>query len=209
MSDTAALLYVDENRLLPATDPPARQIHIGAGCCIETLAIGMTTEGYDSEVQLLPDGPYGLDEIGRKPVAGIELRPRSATRPDELADAIGRRQTNRKPYTGPLLADIEAEHLRAFLPPDTVDMSTFNDLDAMRPLLDIFYRAYEIEVTTRRLWEERGAGGGSTNSNGAPSATASASRNPVSTDSSDTSSNGRCATATPSGGTAGSPPARR
>ena len=154
VSDTAALLYVDDNRLLPATDPPARQIHIGAGCCIETLAIGMTTEGYDTEVQLLPDGPYGLDEIGRKPVASIELRPRSATRPDELADAIGRRQTNRKPYTGPPLADTEAEHLRAFLPPDTVDMSTFNNLDAMRPLLDIFYRAYEIEVTTRHLWEE-------------------------------------------------------
>jgi hypothetical protein len=154
VSDTAALLYVDEKRLLPATDPPARQIHIGAGCCIETLAIGMTTEGYDTEVELLPDGPYGLDEIGRKPVASIELHSGSATGPDELADAIGRRQTNRKPYTGPLLTETEAERLRAFLPPDTVDMVTFNDPDAMRPLIDIFYRAYEIEVTTRHLWEE-------------------------------------------------------
>jgi hypothetical protein len=154
VSDTAALLYVDEKRLLPATDPPARQIHIGAGCCIETLAIGMTTEGYDTEVQLLPDGPYGLDEIGRKPVASIELRPSSATRPDELADAIGRRQTNRKPYTGPRLTDAEAEEVRGYVPPGTVDMLTFNDPDTMRPLLDIFYRAYEIEVTTRHLWEE-------------------------------------------------------
>jgi hypothetical protein len=154
LSDTATLFYVDEKRLLPATDPPARQIHIGAGCCIETLAVGMTTEGYDTKVELLPDGPYGLDEIGRKPVARIELQPRSTTRPDDLADAIGRRQTNRKPYTGPLLTDSEAEHIRAVLPPDTVDMLTFNDPDSIRPLIDIFYRAYEIEITTRHLWEE-------------------------------------------------------
>ena len=33
-------------------------------------------------------------------------------------------------------------------------MSTFNDPDAMRPLLDMFYRAYEIEVKTRHRWEE-------------------------------------------------------
>jgi hypothetical protein len=154
LSDMAALLYVDEERLLPATDPPARQIHIGAGCCIETLAVGMTTEGYDTNVEVLPDGPYGLDEIGHKPVAHIELRPRSATRPDPLANAIGRRQTNRKPYTGPWLADNEAEQLRSYMPPSHVAISTFNHPDAVRPLLDIFYRAYEIEITTRHLWDE-------------------------------------------------------
>jgi hypothetical protein len=154
LSETTALLYVDQERLLPATDPPARQIHIGAGCCIETLAVGMTTEGYHTAVELLPDGPYGLDEIGRKPVASIELRPGAVTGPDELADAIGRRQTNRKPYTGPLFTETEAERLRAFLPPDTVEMVTFNHPDAIRPLIDTFYRAYEIEVSTRHLWEE-------------------------------------------------------
>jgi hypothetical protein len=154
LSDMAALLYVDEERLLPATDPPARQIHIGAGCCIETLAVGMTTEGYDTSVEVLPDGPYGLDEIGHKPVAHIELRPRSATRPAPLADAIGRRQTNRKPYTGPWLTDNEADQIRSFAPPGHVAVSTFSDPDVVRPLLDIFYRAYEIEVTTRHLWDE-------------------------------------------------------
>ncbi len=59
VSDTEARLYVDERRLLPVTDPPARQIHIGAGCCIETLAVGMSTEGYETDVKLLPDGPHG------------------------------------------------------------------------------------------------------------------------------------------------------
>ena len=154
VSDSGALLYIDERRLLPVTDPPARQIHIGAGCCIETLAIGMSTEGYETDVELLPDGPHGLEEIGRRPVARIELRRGAATRPDELADAIGRRQTNRKPYTGPQLTEAEADKIRSLMAPGTIEVLTFNEPDAMRPLLDVFYRALEIEVTTRRLYEE-------------------------------------------------------
>jgi hypothetical protein len=154
VSDTGALLYIDERRLLPVTDPPARQIHIGAGCCIETLAVGMSSEGYQTDVELLPDGPHGVEEVGRKPVARIELRPGPVTRPDELADAVGRRQTNRKPYTGPLLTDAEADQIRASVPPGTVEVLTFNEPGAMRPLLDVFYRACEIEITSRRLYEE-------------------------------------------------------
>jgi len=154
LSDTSALLYVDERRLLPVTDPPARQIHIGAGCCIETLAVGMSTEGYETDIELLPDGPHGLEEIGRKPVARIQLRRGPVTRPDELADAIGRRQSNRRPYTGPLLTDAEADQIRAQVPPGPIEVLTFNEPNAMRPLLDVFYRALEIEVTSRRLYEE-------------------------------------------------------
>jgi hypothetical protein len=154
VSDTEALLYIDERRLLPVTDPPARQIHIGAGCCIETLAVGMSTEGYETDVELLPDGPHGFEEIGHKPVARIELRPGAATRPDELADAIGRRQSNRKPYTGPLLTDTEADEIRSHIAPGTIEVLTVNQPDAMRPLLGVFYQALEIEVTTRRLYEE-------------------------------------------------------
>ena len=154
LSDTCALFYIDERRLLPVTDPPARQIHIGAGCCIETLAVGISTEGYEADIELLPDGPYGPEETGRKPVARIELRPAPATRPDELADAIGQRQTNRRPYTGPLLTDAEADQICAQVPPGPIEALIFNEPDAMRPLLDVFYRALEIEGTTRRLYEE-------------------------------------------------------
>ena len=154
VSDTRAQLYIDEERLLPATDPPARQIHIGAGCFLETLAIGMSTDGYETDVELLPDGPYGWDEIGRKPAASIELRPAAATRPDALADVIGRRQTNRKSYTGPFLTTSEADSIRAHLLPGHIEVVTLNEPETMRPLLDVFYRALEIEFTTPRLYEE-------------------------------------------------------
>jgi hypothetical protein len=154
VSDTEALLYIDERRLLPVTDPPARQIHIGAGCCVETLAVGISTEGYETDVELLPDGPHGLEEVGNEPVARIQLRPSAATRPDDLADAIGRRQSNRKPYRGPLLTDAEADEIRSRVAPGAVEIMSVNEPEAMRPLLDVFNRALEIEVGTRRLYEE-------------------------------------------------------
>jgi hypothetical protein len=54
VSDTKAIMYVDETRLLPATDPPARQIHIGCGCFLETLRIGSTSFGYQSYIDFYP-----------------------------------------------------------------------------------------------------------------------------------------------------------
>jgi hypothetical protein len=153
-SDTEALLYIDEQRLLPVTDPPARQIHIGAGCCIETLAVGMSGHGYQTDVEYLPEGAHGFDAIGRKPVARITLHEAATARRDKLADFIPRRQTNRKPYTGPFLTDHEADQLHVQAASHKVELLSLNQPDEMRPLLDIFYRAMEIEVTTPRTWEE-------------------------------------------------------
>ena len=154
VSDTEALLYIDERRLLPATDPPARQIQIGAGCCIETLAVGMSESGYETEVEYLPRGAHGLEEVGRKPVARITLRPSASRHRDDLVDVIGQRQTNRKPYTGPLLSDEEAQEIRGQVPSDDVEVLILNQPEEMRPLLDIFYRAMEIEARTPHLYEE-------------------------------------------------------
>jgi hypothetical protein len=54
----------------------------------------------------------------------------------------------------PLLTDAEADEIRSRVAPGPIEVLTFNEPDAMRPLLDVFYRALEIEVTTRRLYEE-------------------------------------------------------
>lgn len=160
-SDVEALLYIDERRLLPATDPPARQIHIGAGCFVETLAVGMSAQSYRTDVEYLPEGPYGLAEVGRKPVARITLRPDDSMTTDgsaHLAAAIRRRQTNRGAYRGPFLTDAEAGEIRARLARtpagSRVEVKTLAAPAEMRPLLDIFQRAMEIEMTTRHLYEE-------------------------------------------------------
>jgi hypothetical protein len=153
-SETEALLFIDERRLLPATDPLARQIHIGAGCLVETLAVGMSARGYETDVELLPSGAHGLEQVGRKPVAMISLRESTSSPRDELADAIGRRQTNRKPYTGPPLTEEEALEVRRQVRSEDIEVLVLDQPDRMRPLLEIFYRAEEIEAKTPHLWEE-------------------------------------------------------
>jgi hypothetical protein len=74
------LLYV--KHLLPETDPPARQIHMGAGCFIELVSIGMSKEGYRTEVDYFPQGDYEVKpfEIAKKPVAKITLAKMTAKR---------------------------------------------------------------------------------------------------------------------------------
>lgn len=156
VSDVETLVYLDEHRLLPMTDPPARQIHIGCGCFIETLVVGATGMGYTTRVDYLPDGSYTLEETGRKPVARITLDKREGLQKDEFYDFIFERQTNRKNYGGPLISDAEVGSLRkSFSDIDgSVESIFLNDPKELRPFFDIFYKAMEIECTTRRLYEE-------------------------------------------------------
>ena len=154
LSDVEALLFIDERRLLPATDPQARQIHIGAGCFIETLVVGMSVHGYEAEVEYLPFEPHGFEEIGRRPVARIALVPNRATGRDSLAEFIPLRQSNRKPYCGALLRADEATQIRRLSKLEHSELRIIAQPEEMRPLLDIFRRAWKIESTTRRLFEE-------------------------------------------------------
>ena len=55
-SDLQTVLYVDEARVLPATDPLTRQIHVGCGCFIETLSVGATSMGFETTVESFPEG---------------------------------------------------------------------------------------------------------------------------------------------------------
>jgi hypothetical protein len=154
VSATQMVLYVDERRLLSVTDPPSRQIHIGCGCFIETLAVGMSAHEYAATVTYLPEGPYSLAQAGRKPVAEITLHKMDVGERDELAGFINQQQTNRKAYTGPLLSYEEADRIRREVDQDGVELLILNGEADMRPFLHIFLRAIEIEVRTPRTWEE-------------------------------------------------------
>jgi hypothetical protein len=56
--------------------------------------------GFATAVQSFPEGIYGLNEVGMKPVAGITLTPAADPRPDELSAYLYARQTNRRPSHG-------------------------------------------------------------------------------------------------------------
>ena len=158
LRNTSALetvLYVDTARLLPVTDPPARQIHIGCGCFIETLSIGASTMGFETAVETFPEGTYGLNEVGVKPVARITLMRATETQPDELSDYIYARQTNRRPSSGGApVSDLQFADIAKCVRESDVQVIGVNDRARMKPLLTIFDRANAIEVQTRHLYEE-------------------------------------------------------
>jgi hypothetical protein len=154
-SELEALLYVDESRLLPVTDPPARQIHIGLGCFIETLSVGAATMGFETTVEGFPEGTYGIEEIGQKPVARISLTADAGVSPDELASYIYARQTNRRPSNvGEPVSDQQFAELAEAVQDNDVEPIGINDRARMEPLVAIFDRAMTIEVETPHLYEE-------------------------------------------------------
>ena len=154
LSATEMLLYVKHT--LPATDPPARQIHMGAGCFIECLAIGMTGEGFETDVVYFPEGDYelGPGELAKKPVARIKLVRNPSLDTDPLYGYIYKRGTNRKPYKGKMINGAEFDQICSLMGPTHSEMIFINSKDAMVQYLDVFSRAMEIETRTKETNEE-------------------------------------------------------
>ncbi len=152
LSPEEALLYVDETRLLPATDPPARQIHMGQGCLLELTAVAATALDRTAEIELFPEGYATERDIGKKPVARIRLRAGGA--PDPLAPIIARRHTVRSAYAGPALTSEEFQSLARATAPRAAQLKftpAGAELDAH---LDRHFAGFTLETMTRRTGEE-------------------------------------------------------
>jgi hypothetical protein len=131
------LLFVDEKRLLPASDPTTRQIHIGQGTFIEMLAVGMTSEGYGTEVDYFPEGIYGVKECGTKPVALITVQKNEGIPVDILSEVIPVRITNRNPYHGPPIRATEWESLKSLAGPTHSAIFTVDEEEEVRKFVRI------------------------------------------------------------------------
>jgi hypothetical protein len=99
MTPTGMKLFVDRSRLLPASDPPARQTHISQGTFLELLEIAARQFGYRAEIDYFPEGEYGNTTVDDRPVAAITLQPDPKAVPDPLFAEIPRRQTNRRAFS--------------------------------------------------------------------------------------------------------------
>jgi hypothetical protein len=105
-------LYVDPDRLLPETDPVYRQIHIGQGTFLETLAIAANGLGYKAKIDYFPEGLYGNTELLDKPVAAIELLQKTDLNKDPLFNALLLRHSNKREYDNYRLSSAELNSLR-------------------------------------------------------------------------------------------------
>ncbi len=121
--DDALTVFADSDRLLPATDPPARQTTIGFGAFLELLRQAAAQGGHALAVKPFPEGePYPtLDE---RPVAQVQFRKDAAVERDPLFAQILRRRTTRAVFaadrpvdpgtlTGIIEAATEGVHVQA------------------------------------------------------------------------------------------------
>lgn len=140
-------LYVDPERLLPATDPFYRQIHIGQGTFLETLAIAATGIGHEAKIDYFPQGMYSNTELLDKPVASIELIERPGLAPDPLFAQLLSRHSNKREYDNRSLTQAETETLHTFHGQENNHPLTIvNSAEAKRHFEQILTDAMQIEV---------------------------------------------------------------
>jgi len=153
LNENEMLFYVDKNILLPATDPLSRQIHIGAGCFIETLVIGISSFGYKTNIEYFPKGYNSSNDFGVKPVAKISLTKKELSE-HPLAKQIYKRQTNRREYKGNIITQTEFNAIDKLVENSHSQMIFTNDEQEMKAYFNVFYKGFEIESKTFRTNEE-------------------------------------------------------
>ncbi len=143
-------LYVDPERLLPETDPFYRQIHIGHGTFLETLAIAATGLGYRAGIKYFPAGMYGNTELSDKPVASISLLKDASVQPDPLFKHLLTRHSNKREYQNKPLTLSELKSLQDFHHSNSASKLTLLDTPvAQQKLEQVLTQAMKIEVGDR------------------------------------------------------------
>lgn len=148
------LLYVDETKLLPKTDPSVRQIHISCGCFIEALAIGCSGIGFESEITLFPNDLYKHEDIGKKPVALIKLTQNKSLLKHPLFDYIFQRKTNRSIYYSDSFSKEDFEMVKQNCNIFYSQIAYFKDSKEIENYKSFFSKAMQIEFNTLSTNEE-------------------------------------------------------
>lgn len=105
---TTLELHLDEGRVLPAADPDHREMLLACGAALLNLRLAIRSLGIAADVRVLPNPEQpGLLAVIRP---DGHVQPSIADR--QLADAINRRHTNRRPYLDDPVPDVVLHQLR-------------------------------------------------------------------------------------------------
>jgi hypothetical protein len=151
------VLTCDPNRLLPETDPFARQIMMSHGTFLELLDLAARERGHRAEIELFPAGPYDPREAPDRPIARIRLVAEPANPRDPLFTQILRRRTNRSVYD--LARPVPAAAWQAMAAAIGPHPLRFGQVgpeapDALQRHRDVAAEAWKIELTTPRAMLE-------------------------------------------------------
>ncbi len=147
-------LYIDQDRLLPETDPYARQIHISHGAFIELLDLAARYYGYLIDIHYFPQGMLDNTLVSDKPIAHIQIIKSKIAEPDHLFNSIFDRVSNKRKYDDkPISTDILTQ-LTLALYEDVSSLSFTNDPRLLKTISSITNSAMQIETEDHRRNDE-------------------------------------------------------
>jgi hypothetical protein len=147
------VLAVDTARLLPETDPFARQVTIGQGTFLEILVLALREQGFEPRVEIFPDGEYG-ERPDDRPVARVTLERSDRVRHDPIFERVRSRRTNRSSYLEREVAPPTLAALLATSRSPAVEVRATLEPGLRARLAALALAAFEVEVMTERTWRE-------------------------------------------------------
>ncbi|WP_300297698.1 hypothetical protein [Ferrovibrio sp.] len=147
------MLHVDRTRLLPETDPFARQIVIGHGTFLELLALAAGAEGYRCAIEYFPEGQPAPDDVTERPLARIRLQ-HDGTAADPLFSQIPLRRSSKEPYHQTSLQSEHAQALRGMPRSGVAQLTIATDATRAALFRSITEQAMLIELETPRTLKE-------------------------------------------------------
>ena len=142
-------LYVDPTRLLPETDPFARQIHISQGCFLETLSIAASGLGYQAKIEYFPQGEYSNVVIENRPIARVLLIKNTSIKQDPLFKYIFNRQSNKREYDNSRLLSAQKYELQAIFMSNRTTLTFHESESAVLYLREQLIEAMIIESNNK------------------------------------------------------------
>lgn len=142
-------LYVDRERLLPATDPWFRQIMVSQGCFIEALLIALRERGMETQLELFPSGAFPARTLSDQSVARIRWRRGGSVSSDPLFAQLQRRHTAKDAYDTTRLVSPEGlQQLLSVSRPESVAVGGSVDRERVAVLRRLCMEAAEVEIRT-------------------------------------------------------------
>ena len=151
--DRDIILYCQDDRRLPETDPYDRQITIGLGAFLEILAIAAAQDGFRADIEPFPGGePQPV--LDRRAVARVRLVRDANIEPDPLFAQILLRRSNKEVFDNNKTPPSDRLTMLSGVARHGSELATTADPRRVERLRAIGVEAMRIEYTTPRMLGE-------------------------------------------------------
>lgn len=144
----------DRTRLLPQTDPFARQIVIGCGAFLELLRMAAAEQGLSADITYFPDGEWQEGQVGDTPICRVVFTPDNNVARDPLFAHVLQRRTNRNPYSETAITQEEATQLASAIQSSPIQFGWAADAAKIAELRLLAEQGWRVEVETDATYLE-------------------------------------------------------